>query len=120
MDFIYLLWNRTKKSLVIALYGAGRRLRGREDGGDVNNIQWKPNWNCHYEFPHNEYILIKILKRIKKVYPYRLYRNVMDDKETVCQPIKYITDVRLTIATKTQITNRESRMSVESEWAYKN
>jgi hypothetical protein len=27
-----LLWNRTKKPLSIALYGAGRGLRGRDDG----------------------------------------------------------------------------------------
>jgi hypothetical protein len=43
--------NRTKKSLAIALNGAGRRLRGRDDGGNVNNVQYKFNWNCHYESP---------------------------------------------------------------------
>jgi hypothetical protein len=45
------IWNRTKKSLAIALSGTGRVLRGRDDGGNVNNVQYKSNWNCHYEFP---------------------------------------------------------------------
>jgi hypothetical protein len=33
------MWNRTKKPLAIALSGVGRGLRGREDGGNVNNVQ---------------------------------------------------------------------------------
>jgi hypothetical protein len=34
----------------------GRGLRRRDDGGNVNNVQW----NCHYEPRlYNEYILIK-------------------------------------------------------------
>jgi hypothetical protein len=38
----------------------GRRLRGRDDGGDVNNVQYKSNQNYHYELPlYHEYILIK-------------------------------------------------------------
>jgi hypothetical protein len=33
---------------------------GRKDGGDLTNVQYKPNWNCHYEFPqYNTCILIK-------------------------------------------------------------
>jgi hypothetical protein len=32
------------------------------DGGNVNNVQHKSNWNCQYESPlYNEYILIKNL-----------------------------------------------------------
>jgi hypothetical protein len=38
----------------------GRRLRGREGGSDLTNVQYKPIWNCHNESPlHNEHILIK-------------------------------------------------------------
>jgi hypothetical protein len=40
-----------KKPLVIALSGTGRVLRGRDDGGNVKNIQYKSNWNCHCESP---------------------------------------------------------------------
>jgi hypothetical protein len=41
--------NRTKKPLIIALSGAVRELRGREDGGGLTNVQYEPNRNCHYE-----------------------------------------------------------------------
>jgi hypothetical protein len=35
--------------------------RGRDDRGDVTNVQYKSNWNCHYESPLcNEYIPAKI------------------------------------------------------------
>jgi hypothetical protein len=38
----------------------GRGLKGRDDGGNVNNVQYKSNWNCHYRSPlYNEYFLIK-------------------------------------------------------------
>jgi hypothetical protein len=41
----------------------GRGLRGRDDGSNVNNVQYKCNQNCHYESPlYNEYILIIIKK----------------------------------------------------------
>jgi hypothetical protein len=50
VDFIY-LYEITKKPLTIALSGVGRGLRGRDDGGNVNNIQCKSNQNCHYEYP---------------------------------------------------------------------
>jgi hypothetical protein len=43
--------DRLKKPLAIALSGVGRGLRGRDDGGNVNNVQYKSNQNCHYEFP---------------------------------------------------------------------
>jgi hypothetical protein len=60
---------RTKKPLAIALSGEGRGLRGRNDGGDLTNVQYKPNWNCHYESPpYNKYILIKNYKKKKKPY----------------------------------------------------
>jgi hypothetical protein len=29
----------------------GRWLRGRDDGANVNNVQCKSNWNCHYKSP---------------------------------------------------------------------
>jgi hypothetical protein len=46
----YNIWNRTKKSLSIALSGAGRELRGRDKGGNVTNVQYKSNQNCHYDY----------------------------------------------------------------------
>jgi hypothetical protein len=49
-DFIYLC-ETTKKPLAIALSGMGRGLRGRDDGGKVNNVQYKINRNCLYETP---------------------------------------------------------------------
>jgi hypothetical protein len=44
-------------------------LRGRDGGGDLTNVQYKPIWNCHYESPlYNEYILIKFTKKEIKFY----------------------------------------------------
>jgi hypothetical protein len=61
VDFIYL--HEIKKSLAIAVSGAGKGLRGRDGGGNLTNVQCKPIWNCHNESPlYNEYILIKISK----------------------------------------------------------
>jgi hypothetical protein len=61
-------WNRTKKPLVIALSGAGKRLRGRNDEDNVTNVQYKSNWNCHHEFPPcYEYILIKFHFKKEKI-----------------------------------------------------
>jgi hypothetical protein len=59
--------NRTRKPLAIALSEVRRRLRGRDDGVNVTNVQYKSNWNCHYEPPpYHESILIKnYLKKIK-------------------------------------------------------
>jgi hypothetical protein len=38
--------------LQLALNGAGRELRGKEDGSDLTNVQYnKPNQSCHYESP---------------------------------------------------------------------
>jgi hypothetical protein len=63
-----LLWNKTKKPLAIALAAVWRGLEGKEDRGDLTNIQYKPNQNCHYASPHNKYILIKkyfdVLERV--------------------------------------------------------
>jgi hypothetical protein len=43
MDFMYLYEMR---KLAIALSGVGRRLRGRDDGGNVTNVQYKSIQNC--------------------------------------------------------------------------
>jgi hypothetical protein len=43
--------NTTKKLLAIALSGAGRGLKGKDDGGHVTNVQYKSKWNYHYEPP---------------------------------------------------------------------
>jgi hypothetical protein len=52
VDGLYIpMWNRTEKPLAITLSGAGRGLSRRDDGGDVTNVEYKSNWNCHYEFP---------------------------------------------------------------------
>jgi hypothetical protein len=48
-DFIYLYEIELKKPLAIALSGVGRGLRGRDNGDNINNVQYKSNWNSHYE-----------------------------------------------------------------------
>jgi hypothetical protein len=49
--------------------GWGGGLRGRDEGGNVNNVQYKYNQNCHYEYPlYNEYFLIKIYFKRKRIY----------------------------------------------------
>jgi hypothetical protein len=57
------IWNRTKKHLAIALSVVGwGGLRGRDNVGNVNNVQYKSNQNCHYESSlYNKCIPIKIL-----------------------------------------------------------
>jgi hypothetical protein len=46
---------------------------GRDSGGDLTNVQYKPIWNCHKESPlYNEHILIKKLmgkKDLSQVLP---------------------------------------------------
>jgi hypothetical protein len=50
----------------ICLYEVEQRFRGKEDGGDLTNVQYKPIQNCHYEsLPYNKNILIKIYKQNK-------------------------------------------------------
>jgi hypothetical protein len=44
-----LIWNITKKPLAMALSGMGMGLRWREVGGELTNVQYKPNQNCHDE-----------------------------------------------------------------------
>jgi hypothetical protein len=46
----YTYMKQTKKPLAIALSEVGRRLRGRDDEGNVNNVQYKSNQNCSYKF----------------------------------------------------------------------
>jgi hypothetical protein len=46
------IWNRTKKPLAIALSGEERRLRGRNNGDNVDNAQYKSNQNCLWICPH--------------------------------------------------------------------
>jgi hypothetical protein len=43
--------NGTKKPLAIAWSGVGRELKGKDDGDNVNNTQYKNNSNCHYKSP---------------------------------------------------------------------
>jgi hypothetical protein len=62
MDFIYLYETELKNLLqLLQVWWGG----GWERCGDnVNNVQYKSNQNCHYEFPpYNEYILIKIYNK---------------------------------------------------------
>jgi hypothetical protein len=59
MGFVYLYETELKIPLQLFKW-EGRGLRGRDDEGNVTNVQYKSNWNCHYESPlYNEYILIK-------------------------------------------------------------
>jgi hypothetical protein len=38
-----------------------RKMKGKDGGDNVNNVQYKSNQNRHYKSPlYNEYILIKI------------------------------------------------------------
>jgi hypothetical protein len=51
VDGFYIpIWNRTGRPLTIALSG-WEGLRGRDDGGYVNNVQCKSNWNCPLPIP---------------------------------------------------------------------
>jgi hypothetical protein len=57
MDFIYLY---KMKPLATALSGVETGSRGRYDGADLTNVQYKPIWNCHNKsLLYNEYVLIK-------------------------------------------------------------
>jgi hypothetical protein len=55
-DFIY----EIKKPLATALSQGGKKVRGRDAGGEQISVQYKTIWNCQYESPlYNKYILIK-------------------------------------------------------------
>jgi hypothetical protein len=41
-------------------------LRGRDDGGNVTKVQYKSNWNCHYESPP-----------YNKLYPNKIYKKML-------------------------------------------
>jgi hypothetical protein len=43
--------NKTKKPLAIALSGVRKGPRGRDGGGDLTSVQYKLNWNYHYDSP---------------------------------------------------------------------
>jgi hypothetical protein len=43
------IWNKIKKPLAIALSGARRGLRRKDNGGDLINAQYKPKQNWHHE-----------------------------------------------------------------------
>jgi hypothetical protein len=49
LDIIYLY--EIKKNLVIDLNGTGGSWGGRINRDYVTSVQYKPNWNCHYESP---------------------------------------------------------------------
>jgi hypothetical protein len=52
-----LIVTELKKPLAIASIVAGGGMRGRDDGGNTNNVQYKANQNSHYESPlYYEYI----------------------------------------------------------------
>jgi hypothetical protein len=52
-----------KKPLAIASSGTGKGLRGRDNGGDLTNVQYKPVLNCQYEspppYPNKKFIIEK-------------------------------------------------------------
>jgi hypothetical protein len=67
------VWNRTRKPLAIAFSGVGRGLKERDNGGNVTNVQYKSNRNCHYEtplvswvYPNKDLFFKKISKNLKK------------------------------------------------------
>jgi hypothetical protein len=59
------IWNKTKKSLAIALSGVGRWLRGQIDDGDnVTNVNDKPSeLSLWIPSLYNEYIIINLKKK---------------------------------------------------------
>jgi hypothetical protein len=46
-----LMWNQTKKPLATVLSGTGKGSRGRDEKGNLTNVQYKPICNCHNESP---------------------------------------------------------------------
>jgi hypothetical protein len=52
------------KPLIISLSVAGRGLQGRDDGGNLINVQFKAIGKWHNESPpYNKYMLIKMKKK---------------------------------------------------------
>jgi hypothetical protein len=47
MDLIYFYEIELRK-LATVLSGVGRELRGRENGDNVTNVQYKSIWHCHH------------------------------------------------------------------------
>jgi hypothetical protein len=37
--------------MTILVSWEGRGLMEKKDWDDLTNVQYKPNWNCHYESP---------------------------------------------------------------------
>jgi hypothetical protein len=65
MNFIYLYETELKN--LLQLFWMGRGGGGETMEGNVNNVQHKSKWNCHFKSPpYNEYILIKILEYKRK------------------------------------------------------
>jgi hypothetical protein len=62
-----LVWNRTKKTLAIALVEWEKGLRRAENGGDLTNIKHKPNQNCNSEshpvkqiYPNTKWMIYRV------------------------------------------------------------
>jgi hypothetical protein len=67
-----------KNPLAIALIGVERGLRGRDNGSDVNNVQYKSNWNCHYMLPsYNKFILIKKDLKGNNIMPHKKNQDLI-------------------------------------------
>jgi hypothetical protein len=47
MDFIYL--HEIEERNLLQFKWGGEGVEGRGNGGNVTNVQYKPNQNCHYE-----------------------------------------------------------------------
>jgi hypothetical protein len=65
MDFIYL--HEIEERNLLQFKWGGEGVEGRGNGGNVTNVQYKPNQNCHYESRpvqwtyHNENVLKVII-----------------------------------------------------------
>jgi hypothetical protein len=50
MDFTY-LYELEQRNLLQLFKWSGEGVGETNDGGNVTNVQYKPNWSCHYESP---------------------------------------------------------------------
>jgi hypothetical protein len=50
MDFIY-LYETELENLLNCFGWVGEGAEGADNGGNVTNVQYKSNQNCHYESP---------------------------------------------------------------------